>query len=77
VHPKSQNKLLEDIEKGMSKRHSSSVQRNRSRQARKEAISHRVTLESAVSKDQDLPKKRIIPFLPDLLSFDLLINIKQ
>jgi hypothetical protein len=53
------------------------VQKNRLRQAEREVISCRVTLKNVVSKDQDLLKKRIILFLPDLLSFDLLVNIKQ
>jgi hypothetical protein len=61
----------------MSKRHSSFVRRNRSRRAGREATSRRVTLEGAVSKDQDLLERRIISFLPDPLSFDLLVNVKQ
>jgi hypothetical protein len=77
VYPKSQNKLPKDIEKGMLKKHLSFIQRNRLRQVKKKAISYKVTLEGAVSKDQDPLKRRIIPFLPDLLLFDLLVNIKQ
>jgi hypothetical protein len=78
AHPKSQNKLPKDIEKGMSKkRHSNSVRRNRSRRAGREATSRRVTPEAAVSKDQDPPERRIMPFLPDPPSFDLSVNVKQ
>jgi hypothetical protein len=77
AHPKSQNKLPKDIEKGMSKRHSSSVRRNRSRRAGREATSRRVTPEGAVSKDQDPPERKIMPFLPDPPSFDLSVNVKQ
>jgi hypothetical protein len=61
----------------MSKRHSSSVRRNRSRRAGREATSRRGTPEGAVSKDQDPPERRIIPFLPDPPSFDLSVNVKQ
>jgi hypothetical protein len=77
AHPKSQNKLPKDIEKGMSKRHSSSVRRNRLRRAGREATSRRVTPEGAVSKDQDPPERRIMPFLPDPPSFDLSVSVEQ
>ncbi len=77
AHPKSQNKLPKDIEKGMSKRHSSSIQRNRSQRAGREATSRRVTPEGAVLKDQDPPERRIMPFLSDPPSFNLSVNVKQ
>ena len=61
----------------MSKRHSNSVRRNRSRRAGREVTSRRVTPEAAVSKDQDPPERRRMPFLPDPPSFDLSVNVKQ
>jgi hypothetical protein len=61
----------------MSKRHSSSVRKHRLRRAGREATSRRETLEGAVSKDQDLPERKIMPFLPDPLSFDLSVSVKQ
>ena len=77
AHPKSQNMLPKDIEKSISKRHLSSVRRNRSRRAGREATSRRVTPEGAVSKDQDPPERRIMSFLLDPPSFDLSVNVKQ
>jgi hypothetical protein len=77
ANPKSQNKLPKDIEKGISKRHSSSVRRNRSRRAGREATSRRETPEGAVSKDQDPLERKIMPFLPDPPSFDLSVSVKQ
>jgi hypothetical protein len=61
----------------MSKRHSSSVRRNRLRRAEREATSRRVTPEGVVSKDQDPPERRIMPFLPDPPSFDLSVSVEQ
>jgi hypothetical protein len=61
----------------MLKRHSSSVRRSRSRRAGREATSRRLTPEGAVSKDQDPPERRIMQFLLDPPSFDLLVNVKQ
>ncbi|KAF4632609.1 hypothetical protein G7Y89_g5520 [Cudoniella acicularis] len=66
--PKTQNKLPSDVEKTKSKRHP--LRKKRSRRGRRENISYRVTPERLVLKDQDPPERRIMPFLPDPLSFN-------